>query len=66
MPERGNADEDVGLFGECFVSSDDRLNRRVDLRNVALNLAQAQSGLLSEQRVCCGCQPSPCGRPILD
>jgi hypothetical protein len=66
MPERGNADEDFGLFGERFVSSDDRLNRRVDLRNGALNLAQAQSGLLSEQWVCCGCKPSLGSRSILD
>jgi len=66
MPERGNADENDGLFGECFVSRYRRLNGRIYLRDVALNLAQAQGGLFLEQRMCCGIQPRPCGRPILD
>lgn len=39
MPERGDADENVGLFGEHFIGSYCRLNGRIDLRDVALNLA---------------------------
>jgi hypothetical protein len=39
MPKRGDVDENVGLFGECFVGGYCRLNGCINLRDVAFNLA---------------------------
>ncbi|WIY26782.1 hypothetical protein QPJ95_07660 [Parasedimentitalea psychrophila] len=62
----GHADENVCLFREYFVSSDDRFNCGVDLCEVEFNLAQAQGGLIFHQRVYCGFQPCTCGRSVFD